>query len=166
MSTEATEKPIEVLLCSDCFRDHGLSLDARSFGVELAAACPQCGSGSGRKLDRDRLLALAETFFVRGTLVRAEYGAAPVVQFNEHHHRKTEVDVNERLLKDANLLGEAAGVGFFHYGPQASCWSADSTCGASRTNRERARTFRPPDRPSRACAYSAIRKRIHTRSDT
>lgn len=23
-------------------------------------ACPQCGSGSGRKLDRDRLLALAE----------------------------------------------------------------------------------------------------------
>jgi len=106
MSTEATEKPVEVLLCSDCFQDHGLSLDARSFGVEFAAACPQCGSGSGRKLDRDRLLALADTFFVRGTLVRAEYGAAPVLQFNEHHHRKTEIDVNGRLLKDANLLGE------------------------------------------------------------
>ena len=38
MRTEATEKPVEVLVCSDCFQDHGLSLDARSFGVELAAA--------------------------------------------------------------------------------------------------------------------------------
>jgi RES domain len=77
-----------------------------------------CGSPTGRKLDRDSLLALADTFFVRGTLVRAEYGAAPVLPFNEYHHRKTEIEVNERLLRDANLLGEAAGVGFFHYGPR------------------------------------------------
>jgi hypothetical protein len=39
-----------------------------------------------------------------------------VLQFNQYHHRKTEIEVSERLLRDANLLGEAAGVGFFHYG--------------------------------------------------
>jgi hypothetical protein len=107
-----------VLLCSECFRDHGLSLDAHSLGVDSDAVCPKCASTTGRKLDRDRLLALADTFFVRGTLVRAKYGAAPVLQFNEHHHRKTEIEVSERLLADAALLGEAAGVGFFHYGPR------------------------------------------------
>lgn len=97
----AGEPPFEALLCSECFEDHGLSLDAHSFGVETDAVCPLCGSTTGRKLDRDRLLALADTFFVRGTLVRTEYGAAPVFQFNEHHHRKTEIEVNDRLLADA-----------------------------------------------------------------
>ncbi len=112
------EPPFEALLCSECFRDHGLSVDAHSLGVDTDDACPQCGSTTGRKLDHDRLLTLADTFFVRGTLVRMEYGAAPVFQFNEHHHRKTEIDGNDRLLADANLLGEIAGIGFFHYGPR------------------------------------------------
>lgn len=92
--------PFDVLLCSECFKDYGLSLDAHSLGLDSDAACPHCGSMTARKLDRDGLLALADTFFVRGTLVRTEYGAAPVFQFNEHHHRKTEIDVNERLLAD------------------------------------------------------------------
>lgn len=117
MSEAPNNEPFEALLCSACFEDHGLSLDAHSLGMKTDAPCPHCSSPTGRKLDCDSLLALADTFFVRGTLVRAEYGAAPVLQFNEYHHRKTEIEVNERLLRDANRLGEAAGVGFFHYGP-------------------------------------------------
>lgn len=118
MSEASNNGPFEALLCSECFEDHGLSLDAHSLGQKMDTPCPHCGSLTGRQLDRHGLMALADTFFVRGTLVRAEYGAAPVLQFNEHHHRKTEITVDERLLRDANLLGEVAGVGFFHYGPR------------------------------------------------
>lgn len=104
MSEAPNNEPFEALLCSECFEDHGLSLDGHSLGLKTDARCPHCGSPTGRKLDRDSLLALADTFFVRGTLVRAEYGAAPVLQFNEYHHRKTEIDVNERLLGDFSLV--------------------------------------------------------------
>jgi RES domain len=106
------------LLCSNCFADYGLTFDATSIGVKQGGPCPHCGSTNGRKLDKSHLLALADTFFVRGTLIRPEYGGAPILQFNEHHHGKTDINVDERLRKDAELLGDAAGIGFFHYGPR------------------------------------------------
>lgn len=112
------EKPFEPLLCDDCFGDYGLQFDGHALGIEHAGACPNCRSEKGRKLDKHRVLALAETFFVRGTLIRSDYGGAPVLQFNEHHQGNTEVEFDERLKKDADLIGRAAGVGFFHYGPR------------------------------------------------
>lgn len=120
MSEDTTrdKKPFEILLCSECFGDWGLSFDAHNIGVDQPGPCPQCGSEKGRKLDKDRLLSLAGTFFVRGTIIRQEYGAAPVVQFNEHHLGKTDISIEPRLQKDAELLGNAAGIGFFHYGPR------------------------------------------------
>ena len=75
---------MDVVLCSDCFRDEGLRLDAEAIGVADADLCPLCRSSTGKKLDRDRLTSLAYSFFVWGTMHRARYGAAPVVQFNEH----------------------------------------------------------------------------------
>lgn len=108
----------EPLLCSGCFHDYGLVLDALGIGVQTPDACPNCGQTDGRKLDKQRLLFLADSFFVRGTLVRADFGAAPVLQFNEHHAGRTDIEVNGRLQRDAKLLGDAAGVGFFHYGPR------------------------------------------------
>jgi len=112
------EPPFEPVLCSSCFQDYGLALDAHDIGVASDLACPHCGRTDGRKLDKDRLLSLADEFFVRGTLVRTDYGGAPVLQFNEHHYQKTDIAADERLRKDAELLGEAAGIGFFHYGPR------------------------------------------------
>lgn len=108
----------EALLCSSCFHDYGLVFDALRIGVDTGDTCPNCAKTDGRKLDKERLLYLADSFFVRGTLVRDDYGAAPVLQFNEQHAGRTEIEVNDRLRRDAELLGNAAGVGFFHYGPR------------------------------------------------
>ena len=70
MSTDSAEEPpFEPLLCSSCFHDYGLALDAHTIGVASDAACRHCSRTDGRKLDKDRLLWLAEVFFVRGTLV-------------------------------------------------------------------------------------------------
>jgi hypothetical protein len=108
----------QALLCSECFRDQGLKFDAYRIGFEGDTPCPQCGRRNGRKLDKDLVIALAHRFFVRGTVHRTEYGAAPVVKFNEHHYGRTEIKVSEWLKRDVELIGEAARIGFFHYGPR------------------------------------------------
>src|ERR1700751_1973111 len=78
------------VVCSDCFTDQGLKLDAGSIGIAESSPCPNCGRTTGRKLGRDHLGVVAHRFFVWGTLHKCDYGAAPVVTFNQH--RKTEID--------------------------------------------------------------------------
>jgi hypothetical protein len=104
------------VLCSDCFKDQGLRLDAIAIGVEDNTTCPNCGSSIGRKLSADLVEALAHRFFVWGTLQRVEYGAAPVVQFN--NHQKTSINAAPWFEPDLHLIEKRLGVGFFHYGPR------------------------------------------------
>ena len=42
-----------------------------------------CGSSEGREFTREQAERLAVRFFVRGTITRAEFGAAPAIQFND-----------------------------------------------------------------------------------
>lgn len=90
------------LLCSCCFGDQGLENDAASIGVPDASPCANCGTTLGRKLDRDAILQLAHTFFVRGTIERCEYGAAPLVQFN--HDPDGVIDTGRWLEADVELI--------------------------------------------------------------
>lgn len=104
------------VLCSDCFNDQGLRLDAEYIGIENSSKCPRCGKTTGRKLNRDYLETLAHRFFVWGTLHRCDYGAAPLVQFNTH--QTTSIDTAPWFQLDLQLIGEVLGVGFFYYGPR------------------------------------------------
>lgn len=105
-----------ILLCSDCFKDEGLRLDSFKIGIETNGCCPKCKSESGKKLDSELIANLSHRFFVRGTLHRTTYGAAPVIQFNEH--QKTSIEVPESLRHDIELIENAINVGFFYYGPR------------------------------------------------
>jgi hypothetical protein len=106
---------MQIVLCSECFNDAGLRIDAGEFGIAAEGTCPVCRSDKGKKLDRERLVALAASFWVSGTTVRCDYGAAPVVQFNEH--QKTSISAPPWLEPDLRRLEKATGFGFFHYGP-------------------------------------------------
>lgn len=103
-------------VCSECFRDEGLRLDAHRIGVTDSTTCSNCGATVGRKLDADLLSALAHRFFVWGSLLRCDYGAAPLIQFNEH--QKTSIAVPSWLEADMRLIERTLGVGFFHYWPR------------------------------------------------
>ena len=103
-------------LCSECFKDEGLKLDAFQIGVDNKNQCPNCNSTSGRKLTHDLINDLAFRFFVQGYVLKVEYGAAPLIQYNEF--RKTEVDFGEPLNTDVKLFEKELKVGFFHYGPR------------------------------------------------
>jgi hypothetical protein len=80
-----------VHLCSDCFVDEGLRIDAYKHGLDKEGECPKCRSLCGRKLTKDHVKDLAWRFFVSGTMVRGTYGGAPVIQFNEHHYGKSDI---------------------------------------------------------------------------
>ncbi len=106
----------EILLCSNCFCDEGLRLDSFKIGIELEKACPNCKEVNGKKLNKSLIEILSHRFFVRGTLHKSPYGAAPLIQFNEH--QKTSVNFSEQLKNDVKLIERGIGVGFFHYGPR------------------------------------------------
>lgn len=106
----------DALLCSKCFNDQGLRLDAQVIGTVGSTVCPNCGATIGAKLDKDRLAKLVHRFFVWGSLLRCDYGAAPLIQFNDR--QKTGITVPSWLESDMRLIERTLGVGFFHYGPR------------------------------------------------
>lgn len=111
-------KQNQILLCSDCFTDEGLRIDASKLGFEEQGKCPNCPSLDGRKLTKELIEDLAQRFFVSGTTIRFDYGAAPIIQCNEHHFGRSDISSSDWLTNDINLLEKASQLGFFHYGPR------------------------------------------------
>lgn len=106
----------EILLCSECFQNEGLKLDARQIAVTDKTACPNCSNLNGAKLDCEDIIYLPSRFFVRGSLEWMDYGAAPLIQFNEY--QKNSISLPEQIKVDADLISKKAGIGFFYYGPR------------------------------------------------
>jgi hypothetical protein len=104
------------VVCSNCFSDTGLRLDAERIGHDIDGACPNCNTYGFKKLPITGLGALAHRYFVWGSMKRARYGAAPLIQFNEH--QTTSIDIKPWLAPDVKLMEYLLGVGFFHYGPR------------------------------------------------
>src|SRR5712691_12017790 len=99
------------VVCSECFRDQGLRLEARRLGVVDATVCPNCCAASSHKLNAGLLTTLAYDYSVWGSLRRLDYGAAPLIQFNERE--STSITVPSWLEADVQLIGQILGVGFF-----------------------------------------------------
>ena len=102
--------------CSSCFANQGLRLDAVRLGSTHASRCPRCGTTRSRKLTSDRLITLAQHFFVWGSVRRFDYGAAPAIQFNDT--RETDIAMPGELDEDARVFEELLSVGFFAYEPR------------------------------------------------
>jgi len=105
------------ILCSNCFTDRGLALEASKFGRYSYRKCPHCNSRTGSKLDLSALEDLAQQFFVSGTYTRTEYGGASVLTFSQWHCGTPEVQFPTWLKADASLIKEKLGIGLSVYGP-------------------------------------------------
>lgn len=106
------------LLCADCFADHGLRMHANRVGIVNALPCPNCGAKTSKKLTAYLIHVLAHEFFVRGSVQRASYGAAPRVQYNEYQFGSGDYYGPPWTKQDIELIGESVRAGFFHYGPR------------------------------------------------
>lgn len=108
----------KALLCSNCFQDEGLKIDASRIGSRDNDICPNCKSQNGKKLTKDLIQKLCYIFFVRGTIQRFEYGGFPLIQFNEQHFNNSDIDVSPWLSEDVKLIEKAGEIGLFYYGPR------------------------------------------------
>src|SRR3989441_1938371 len=108
-------KPV---LCTACFNDHGLRMDADRVGIVHALPCPNCRMRGTKKLTPYLLEVLASQFFVRGSVRRFSYGSAPLVQFNERRYNDGDYMGPSWLQKDVQLISQKGRIGFFHYGPR------------------------------------------------
>ena len=111
-----SEDPGVPLLCSNCFHDEGLRLTSERIGQRDQSKCLHCGSRFGMKLNKRLIAALAQQFFVSGTVQRLEFGAFPAVQFNKQ--QPTSIDVAPWLGPDLRLIEDNLQVGFFRYSPR------------------------------------------------
>lgn len=110
------------LLCSDCFQDNGLKIQAQKIGLPNDNnGCENCFSNSGKKLTNNLIEELAHSFFVSGTTIKQTFGAAPRIEFK---YSSDSVDYfedfpefSESLRKDMELFG-VIGLKFFYYGPR------------------------------------------------
>src|SRR4051812_49004703 len=103
-------------LCSNCFKDEGLRLDAFKIGIESIEECKNCKSKNGRKLNSELVIDLCNRFFVRGTIEKSDYGGYPLIMFNENHYKNSDIDVSPWLKEDLKLIEETGKVGMFYYG--------------------------------------------------
>lgn len=108
----------DLILCSDCFNDEGLRLDAVEIGIESDIKCPNCSSETGKKLTKQITRELCYRFFVRGTIERFDYGGFPLIQMNEDRLNDTEISVSPWLEKDVKLIERAGEIGLFYYSPR------------------------------------------------
>ena len=105
-----------VVACAECFENEGLRLDGAAIGREHSSVCPRCGAAGGAKLTNLSLAGLAQSFFVRGSLHRTEFGAAPLIKFN--NKRPSDIGTCPGWPSgDAALFEEVLKIGFFWYGP-------------------------------------------------
>lgn len=93
-----------------------MKLDARKIGIKNKKDCRNCNKKNGSKLTAKLIGDLAYRFFVKGTSWKVDYGAAPLIQFNEH--QKTSISFKEPLKSDVVLIEKNISIGFFDYGPR------------------------------------------------
>lgn len=112
------QKSGEIFLCSSCFKDEGLKIDAYTIGIVNNEICPNCKLDNGHKLTKELVRKLCYRFFVQGTIKRFEYGGCPLIQFNEQNFNQSDIDVSPWLIEDVKLIEQAGEIGLFYYGPR------------------------------------------------
>lgn len=117
----------DYILCSECFKDFGLRLEAENFGVKNKKTCPNCDSHRGFKLTKEQLNELCFSFFVQNSSYKAIYGGAPLIQYNEaHFNLDDDIDFSKFIQEDIELFRKHLKIGFFYYGPRL-CYLGENT---------------------------------------
>lgn len=109
------------VICEECLSAHGLRIDVQCIGITSALPCPNCGSNNKdtKKLTKYLVRVLADRYFVQGSIYKYEYGAAPLVQYNEVRYPDgSDYEGSQWIQKDILVINEGGKIGLFHYGPR------------------------------------------------
>ncbi len=103
----------QFVLCSNCFKNLGISVEAEKIGHASPCNCPRCGAVAGMKLTQENLRTLQTNFFVAGSRVSAYYPSP--IGMGGAELSTSEFEPN--TWADYLLLKENTGVELFWYGP-------------------------------------------------
>ena len=140
------------IVCSSCFTDTGLRIDAERIGIDVPGTCPNCGAEGFKKLPLAGLGTLAHRYFVWGSMWRARYGAAPLVQFNVRIPAKLDTDSTPSWTRIPEQAGqsERSDAGFWCFtlrmpsGSSFQSVSADADWLFQRLNRSATQSYPRP----------------------
>ena len=111
----------EFIICSNCFKDEGLKIDAKQIGIKNDEPCKECKSKEGAKLTKDLTRDLCYRFFVRGTIEKCEYGGFPLIEMNEQYFNQSDIDVSPWLINDVKTIEKAGEIGLFYLVQDFGC---------------------------------------------
>ncbi len=74
--------------------------------------------GIKRKSLEDEIAFEKQILAKKLAILKQEYGGAPLIQFNQQHFNKTDIDVSPWLVDDVKLIEQAGEIGMFYYGPR------------------------------------------------
>src|SRR6267142_3417841 len=103
----------QYILCSKCFKNAGISVEAEKIGCASAPECPRCGAPAGAKLTEENLLRLQDNFFIGGSRVSAYYPSP--IGLGGAELSETQFEPN--TWTDYLLIKEHTGRELFWYGP-------------------------------------------------
>jgi hypothetical protein len=104
------------MLCTKCFKNEGLRLEAEKLCLGDAVQCSVCGSSNGRAITRGDAHDLLTKFFVRGSESLVIAGHVPVYKVTDNKGFMSGT-FDSPLEDDYQLLIEHYGLGVFHNAP-------------------------------------------------
>jgi hypothetical protein len=113
------ESAVQQVLCSECFENEGIRVEADGLGTPSRESCQNCGSTRGKKLDLEKLRRLAYRFFVQGTIPHGTGGYVPILQYDERSDDEDDDDIGmlEETIADWNLIKRHIGGRLFNNAP-------------------------------------------------
>jgi RES domain len=107
---------MKALLCSECFQNYGVRLEAFGVGIKSSLICPSCKSTNGRKLERRHLQKLIGRFFELGTVPHGVGGYASILDYRPSLD-VDEVEFDAKTAHDWKLIKQHTGGALFFRGP-------------------------------------------------
>jgi hypothetical protein len=111
------------MVCSECFKNEGLRLEARKLGKFRTGTCGHCGSQEGVSLNGDQCAELIYSFFVKGAVGLASWGLSPYKSgFVGNPHN---LHFDPTLEPDFQLLLSVPELGLGYHSPRT--WKVGDT---------------------------------------
>src|SRR5260370_38500315 len=121
----------KLLLCSDCFEDEGLGLEAERIGKTNKGRCPNCKSVSGHSLDQASLEELQVQFFSRSTGIRSYQVFVAVLgtRSGDDTVPDDEIELRPEAKHDWLLIKQKIGGRLFRKSPRLFYFGITNTLG-------------------------------------
>lgn len=97
-------------ICSNCFKNEGLRIEAEKYGDFNNLKCANCGSIAGKKLTNSDLCDIVSVFFERGSTIYEACVFEPILMCPSMPNVRDEFNFDDQLAEDWKLICDNSNV--------------------------------------------------------